>query len=234
MAIVDELHAHARRDLYDLHDPTPVRIEKSPPSSARYASGASNRGARSSVWSTTRSTGTSWTCRSSRPSRRPGGATKPGTAERCHAPGAPLGARTTDAAGYVRARGCPCTQPQGGGRRAPPGLGVEISCLQRAAPDLGFFQKPRGTAALPRRSAGRSPRSPAPSPTPAARRLRGPPPRSCSAPPGDLLVMRRGEYPVHLLNHRRGTVHSVRPMRADLHDGERPIAKFANLIDSES
>src|SRR5215207_9946946 len=54
------------------------------------------------------------------------------------------------------------------------------------------------------------------------------------APPNDSLVTPLGEYPAHLLDHGRGAVHAVRPMRADARGAERPVAKLANLIEAEA
>ena len=57
---------------------------------------------------------------------------------------------------------------------------------------------------------------------------------AAGAPPNDSLVTPLGEYPAHLLDHGRGTVHAVRPMRADARGAERPVAKLANLIEAEA
>src|SRR5215207_2211100 len=57
---------------------------------------------------------------------------------------------------------------------------------------------------------------------------------AAGAPPNDSLVTPLGEYPAHLLDHGRGAVHAVRPMRADARGAERPVAKLANLIEAEA
>src|SRR5918994_955465 len=57
---------------------------------------------------------------------------------------------------------------------------------------------------------------------------------AAGAPPNDSLVTPLGEDPAHLLDHGRGAVHAVRPMRADARGAEGPVAKLVNLIEAEA
>ena len=54
------------------------------------------------------------------------------------------------------------------------------------------------------------------------------------SPPYDSAFTDLGKDPVHLVDHGRGAVHAVRPMRADARGAEGSVAKLANLIDAEA